>query len=75
MQYSYDAIFDAPGAHFDNFCLFSDAQAEILGNPKCYNCKTPPSTECCEMEPKLLKDRAMHEGGNPNKSEVCYAVY
>jgi hypothetical protein len=26
--------FDAPDAHFDKVCLFSDAQAEKFGNPK-----------------------------------------
>jgi hypothetical protein len=39
MQNSYDTNFDPPDAHFDNFCLFSDAQAEKVGNPKCYDCK------------------------------------
>jgi hypothetical protein len=30
MQYSYDTTFDAPNAHFDKLCLFSDTQAKIL---------------------------------------------
>jgi hypothetical protein len=33
----YDANFDAPDAHFDKLCLFCDAQAEKVGNPK--NCE------------------------------------
>jgi hypothetical protein len=38
---SYDTNVDAPDAHFDNLCLFSDAQAEKIEYPKCYDCKDP----------------------------------
>jgi hypothetical protein len=57
--------------HFDYSSLFSDAQIEKVGNPK-KNVKTvkEPSdenqTKCHEIEPNLLKDRAMHEGDNPS---------
>jgi hypothetical protein len=34
MQNFYDTNFDAPDAHFDTSCLFSDAQAEKFGNVK-----------------------------------------
>jgi hypothetical protein len=45
----------------------SDAQAEKIGNPKCYECEDPkkkPWTESREIEPNSSKDRAMHEGEN-----------
>jgi hypothetical protein len=31
--------------HFDNLCLFSDAQAEKFGNPKCSDCKDPGKSQ------------------------------
>jgi hypothetical protein len=34
MQIALDIKFDAPDAHFD-------AQAENVGNTKCYDCKDP----------------------------------
>jgi hypothetical protein len=37
MQNPHYTNFDEPDAHFDNVCLFSDAQAKTLGNPKCYD--------------------------------------
>jgi hypothetical protein len=41
MQNSHDTDFDAPDAHFNKLCLFSDAQAKKFGNPKYYNCIIP----------------------------------
>jgi hypothetical protein len=39
VRYKY---FDAPAAHFDNLCLFGDAQAKNIGNPiEILNCKEP----------------------------------
>jgi hypothetical protein len=53
--------------------LASDAQAEQFRNPKCYDCKDPKKKkkkkkepQCREIEPKLLKDRVVHEGDNPS---------
>jgi hypothetical protein len=46
--------FDAPDAHFNNLCLFSDANAKKFGNLKCYHCKVlgeKTRTECHELEP------------------------
>jgi hypothetical protein len=62
-------------AHFDYSSLFGDAQVEKAGNPlknKKTDMKTvkEPSdenqTECHEIEPNPLKDRAMPEGNNPS---------
>jgi hypothetical protein len=39
MWNSHRANFDAPDAHYDRLCLFSDAQAEKVGIPKyCEDC-------------------------------------
>jgi hydroxylamine reductase (hybrid-cluster protein) len=43
MKNTYNTNLDAPDAHFNNLCLFSDAQAETFGNPKITTVKmTPP---------------------------------
>jgi hypothetical protein len=54
MQNLYDSNFDALDTHFDNLCLFSYAQAENIGNPKCYDCNDPKKsqTDCREIELK-----------------------
>jgi hypothetical protein len=55
--------------HFDNLCLFSDAQVEKFGYIQnvmtVITSEKKPQIECHEMEPDLLKDRAIHEGDNP----------
>jgi hypothetical protein len=60
---SYDTNFDAPDAHFDNSCLFSDSQAENLEIQNVLIVKThkKTQTECPDMKPSPLKERAMHE--------------
>jgi hypothetical protein len=50
--------------------FFSDAKVEKVGNPgkKMKKLKEPShenQTECHEIEPNPLKDRAMPEGDNP----------
>jgi hypothetical protein len=51
-------------------CLFSDAKAEkILEIQNAMTVKTRKKkthTECCEIEPKLKKDRAKRERNNPS---------
>jgi hypothetical protein len=58
--------------HFDELSLFSDNQAEKIGNPKenCEICKraekkpTQLQILCHEIERNLSKDRTVHEGDN-----------
>ena len=55
----YGTNFDAPDAHFDKLCLFSDAQTEMLEirNMKVKLCK---SDQCSakRLGPKTLKDQS-----------------
>ena len=55
--------------HFDNLCLFSADKIEKLGRPKTKRCLKADREQITKTDlnrkPKLVKDRALHEGDIP----------